>query len=531
MDISKALQTALQYLQSDSAEKCVELCSNVLAANPGLIEAIYLRGCAAFLTGDVSLSISDLEIVHRKHPEHLHAAYYFGRSLCAAGRLQHALIPLQAAMIETELEVVSRYELAKCLTQLRRRGEAIDHYNAILELQSDNVQVMANLASLLERENRLEEATSQVVKALSVDPANQTAQMTQATVNRRNGDYLEAAQQFRRLASEIDKPINSSIVWNQLGQCLEGMGDWEEAFSAFTESNRILKGNHPSATPDPVGTHGIKTLERIRSWLSDSPVKSWKVSPKPDPGGIAFLVGFPRSGTTLLDSMLSAHPDIEVLEEKGLFAGLHQNWAAPGTLEALGEINSSQIEDARDIYRQEMNQHRRRPERSLVIDKLPLNLAYMFLINRLFPEAPIIFLQRHPLDACISCFSQSFELEATMAYFLDLEDTAQYYNAVMQVAALSIEQISNPLHTMHYEDLVSDPEGQLSGLIGYLALDWNDSVLEYRNRDSADSHNTPSYQQVSQPLHSRSIGKWQHYSKQLAPLLANLQPWVKRFDY
>lgn len=531
MDTPQALQQALQYLQTGAAEKCMAVCNEVLVESRGSIQALYLRGCAAFQTGDIPQSVNDLEIVHVQHPEHLHAAYYFGRSLRATDRPQDALAPLQAALGENALEIVSRYELAICLTQLRRRSEAIDHYKAILQLQADNVQVTANLASLLERENRLDEAASLVDKALNLDPANETAQMTRATLDRRAGDYLKAEQRLRHLIAGIGQPINRSIAWNQLGQCLEGRQEWDKAFAAFTDSNLILKTSHPGAQPDPRGPHGLQTLERIRIWLQDSPVANWKIPAKPDAGGMAFLVGFPRSGTTLLDSMLSAHPDIEVLEEKGLFSGLHQDWSAPGILEALTDINADQLEDARDIYRQEVSACRRQPDRSLVIDKLPLNLAYLFLINRLFPAAPIIFLQRHPLDVCISCYSQAFELEASMGYFLDIQDTAHYYDAVLQVAALSMEQVSNPLHTLRYEDLVEAPEPRLRSLLGFLNIEWDARLLDYRHQAGVDTSNTPSYQQVSQPLHSRSIGKWQHYSTQLEPVLADLQPWVKRLGY
>jgi hypothetical protein len=178
-----------------------------------------------------------------------------------------------------------------------------------------------------------------------------------------------------------------------------------------------------------------------------------------------------------------------------------------------------------------MSRHRRQPQRSLVIDKLPLNLAYFFLIRRLFPAAPVIFLQRHPLDVCISCYFQAFELEASMAYFLDIQQTAKYYDAVMQVATLSMAQAGSPLQRLRYEDLVAAPEDQLKALTGFLALEWDDAMLDYRRQGGVDTSNTPSYQQVSQPLYSRSIGKWRHYSKQLESSLPLLQPWVKRFGY
>ncbi len=521
MDLPQALQQALHCLQSGPPEQCVQMCNEILTESPGLIQAHYLRGCAAFQTGDIARSVSDLKIVHGNHPEHLRAA----------GRLEEALAPLEAAMGENELEVHARYELATCLTRLRRRPEAIDHYQAILRLQPDNAQVAANLASLLERENRLDEAESWTGKALLMSPANEMAQMTRATLDRRSGKYPEAAQRLRSLITKIDKPINRSIAWNQLGQCFEGQEDWREAFNAFSESNRILKTHHPGSHPDARGPHGLQTLARIEVWLKKNPIAGWNEPATRDTGGIAFLVGFPRSGTTLLDRMLCAHPEIEVLEEKSLFSGLHQDWSEPGTLEALADVTEAQITDAREIYRREMSRHRRQPQRSLVIDKLPLNLAYLFLIHRLFPDAPVIFLQRHPLDVCISCYFQAFELEASMAYFLNIQHTAQYYDAVMQVAALSMDQVGNPLYKLRYEDLVAAPEDQLKALCTFLALEWDDSMLEYRQQGGVETINTPSYQQVSQPLHTRSIGKWRHYTKQLESSLSVLQSWVKHFGY
>lgn len=531
MDLAESLQLALRHLESDAPTKCLAVCDEILAGSPGLIEALYLRGCAAFKTGDIARSIDDLETVHGNYPAHLHAAFHFGRALRAAGRFEEALPPLQAALNEDELTLPARSELASCLAQLRRRPEAIDHYRELLTLQPDNAQVAANLASLLERENRLDDAESAVSEALRLDRANETALMTRAILDRRRGRYSRAAKGLRKLLPAIGNPTNRSIAWNQLGQCLQGQEEWDEAFKAFSESNRILKKHHKGARPDPHGPHGLQTLARINDWLKGKPIADWKTPAGRDAGGIAFLVGFPRSGTTLLDRMLCAHPDIEVLEEKSLFSMLHQDWSQPGTLEALADVNEAQIIDARQIYRREMSRHRQQPGRSLLIDKLPLNLNYLFLIYRLFPQAPVIFLKRHPMDVCISCYFQAFELQASMGYFLGLQQTAQYYDAVMQVAAKSMDQVGNQLHQLRYEDLVAEPRESLAALLDFLAMEWNDSVLEYRQNGVSAISNTPSYQQVSQPPHTRSIGKWLHYSQQLQPSLSLLQPWVQQFGY
>ena len=112
MDLQNALQRALRHLTSGSPADCLRLCDEILADTPGLIEAMYLRGCAAYETGDIDRSISDLDVVRINHPQHLHAAYYLGRSLRAAGKSEDALEPLEAALKEQELEIRARYELA-----------------------------------------------------------------------------------------------------------------------------------------------------------------------------------------------------------------------------------------------------------------------------------------------------------------------------------------------------------------------------------------------------------------------------------
>lgn len=531
MDLQISLQRALRYLESGSPADCVTVCNEILADSPGLLEAMYLRGCAAYETGDIARSISDLDVVHNNHPEHLHAAYYLGRSLRVAGKSDEALEPLEAALGEEQLDISARYELALCLTRLRRRAEAIDHYQVILEHEPGNSQIAANLASLLERENRLDESVHWAATASQLDPTNETAQVTRAILARRHGQYAEAENKLRELIPQISQPVNRSIVWHQLGQCLEGQERWDEAFDAFSESNQTLLRHHPAAIPDPHGPHGLKTLARIEEWLQARPLDDWRGTTLPGENNVVFLVGFPRSGTTLLDRMLSAHPDIEVLEEKSLFSGLHQNWSEPGILESLADINETQLQDARNTYHKELLRHSRDKNRPLVIDKLPLNLAYLFLIYRLFPDAPVIFLQRNPMDACLSCYFQSFELQASMAYFLDIELTAQYYDSVMRVASLSLEQIGNPVHTLRYEDIVAEPKHQLTSLLGFLGLNWQDSVLEFSQQQKSGTSDTPSYQQVSQELYTQSVGRWLNYKKQLQSSLVFLKPWSKEFGY
>jgi len=519
----------LRDLREGRPESCLQVCDKVLAENPGLLPAHYLRGNALFETGKVQESVADLDIAWRSQSDNLNAAYYLGRSLRAAGRFEEAIIPLEAAVSDHAFETVARYELATCLNQVRRRSEAIEQYLALLEKQQDHAQAAANLSSLLERENRLDEADRWATRALSLEPDNDTAQMAKAAIDRRSGRLAEAEARLRELSVKVSHPVNRSIVFNHLGQCLDSVGEWDEAFESFSESNQILKSHHPAARPNPPDRHSLETMAVIHDWLLGKPISGWKSALPDEEGGIAFLLGFPRSGSTLLDRILSAHPDIEVLEEKGLFSEIHQDWSNRAILDALAHVNEEQILDARAIYRTALARYRQKPGRRLVIDKLPLNLAWIFLINRVFPDAPIIFLRRHPLDACLSCYFQAFELEASMAYFLELEDTAAYYDAVMNVAVESLVQADNPIHEIGYERLVSDLKQETGQLVSFLGLQWSDNVLKYRELEQGEASNTPSYQQVVQPVYQHSVGRWRNYATQLEPIVPVLERWIKSY--
>jgi hypothetical protein len=167
----------------------------------------------------------------------------------------------------------------------------------------------------------------------------------------------------------------------------------------------------------------------------------------------------------------------------------------------------------------------------IVVDKLPLHTVFLPLIANLMPEARIIFAVRDPRDVCLSCFMQRFTLNAAMAHFLDIDTTARYYRAVMDLGLDSLDQLPVRAHMIRYEELVSAPEPQLRRLLKFLDLEWRAEVLHYHS-DIAGRHiDTPSYRQVSQPLYRSSIGRWRRYAEPLAPILGMLEPLARRLGY
>jgi hypothetical protein len=243
---------------------------------------------------------------------------------------------------------------------------------------------------------------------------------------------------------------------------------------------------------------------------------------------LAFLVGFPRSGTTLLDTFLMGHPQTCVLEEgrmlekatKLIVDTPHVDWP-PDVLRR-----------ARKAYVDELSGHVQPNFTGLVVDKHPLNMLRLAVIYALFPRAKVIFAQRHPCDVVLSGYMQNFALNHAMACFLDLADAADFYDAAMTMWTRSRDAVPQAIHSVVYERLTTDPSGELRPTLQFLGLDWCDELLDHQSTARRrGSIITPSYDQVVQPLSRAPSGRWRRYRKQLEPVLPILLPWAERLGY
>ena len=493
--------------------------------------ALHLRGMAAARLGRKQQAIDDLARVWAVQPQNGQAALGLGTLLRECERYEDAIAPLRAASRLEPFETEARYGLARALTRLRRNEEAMREYEAVLRRDQQHAEAAANLAFLLERANRLDAAEQHADTALALQPANFMAGLTKATIERRRGSAEVARSRLEALLAGNPGALNRSIVLNQLGQVLDQQQEWLAAFDRYRESNEVLRQQHPFGRPEDGGSYGLKTIARIGTWLAAHPPSEWSENTQQSPSDPVFLVGFPRSGTTLLDQALSAHPDVEVIEEFELFDGVRRDFVDSGKLDRLASLNSGQIEAARNVYLEALKARRKSPGKRVVVDKLPLNLVYLFLVHRLFPRSRIVFLVRDPRDACLSCFFQVFDLQGAMPYFLDLHDTVGYYRASLGLATQCFKVISNPVHEVRYERLVIDFEARMRSLVGFLGLDWKSAVLDYRSAARDRVIYTPSYQQVVEPLHTASIGRWRRYRERVEPAFVPLGPWVEYLGY
>lgn len=246
-----------------------------------------------------------------------------------------------------------------------------------------------------------------------------------------------------------------------------------------------------------------------------------------------FLVGFPRSGTTLLDQILSGHPGIVVLEEKDTLQDLCRRYALSdaGIRVFLEDTPQSLADDRRRYWQQVDGYLPTRPRERLFVDKLPLNTLFLPLLARLFPEARFIFALRDPRDVVLSCFMQTFALNEAMRHFLTLEESAAFYAAVMEVGRRACAALTERVHSVRYEDVVADTEGEARRLLEFLDLDWDPKVLDVQATAKRRRINTPSYHQVARPIYGEARERWRRYAAQLEPVMPTLEPFIQAFSY
>jgi len=299
----------------------------------------------------------------------------------------------------------------------------------------------------------------------------------------------------------------------------EHEGRFAEAMDHYAAMNRaiLLTANHAETD-----SYRDKLVMTTRDMLPPPgpPVPFAGRSP-------AFVVGSPRSGTTLIDTLLLAHPDVVVSEEQAMRSQLEIEFRG---LERT--TDPALIATARARYFELAEQIVGPIGGRLLVDKHPLHMANMPLLNRLFPDAPIVLVERHPCAATLSCFTTAFQPNRAMRSYSTLEDSARTYDALFSNWSRARELLPLNVHEVRYERMIEDLEGELRPLISFLGLEWNSAVLD--NQSAAANRGrvlTASYAQIHQPLYKRAREHWRNFSEQLKPVMPILMPWIDRMGY
>lgn len=388
------------------------------------------------------------------------------------------------------------------------------------------------LAALYEKSSQLNDAWAISNLGLRMFPDNPHLVLTLARVERRAKKYDQAMARLLAIAGKTGDPILEGQIGFQLGWLYDHADNVDEAFARYVGAKKLAAAN---AAPDDgdknVAFEYIKAMKALDlGALPNSPYKPGKDEPK----SVAFLVGFPRSGTTLLNQILDAHPDLVSMEEAPTLPGPAEfvDRLPGGYPAALRDLDENTIAEMRSCYFQGVRNFCDFKADSIVIDKLPLNLVHLPLIWTMFPEAKIILALRHPFGSALSNFMHNFKMNNAMANMFSLEDITKFYAAVMDLWQHFKSAKDFAFHEIKYEDVVTNIQAEAEKICKFLEVDWSPEMLAYSKHARAKGLiNTPSYHQVTRPLYSDSLERWRRYEKHLAPYHKSLEPFCKYFGY
>lgn len=531
-----AQREALALYQNGEFAQARRRYAEICKADPDDHESLWMVGLCHMGSGNVQEAIAAFRHVIEKKPDFAPAYARLGKACMGQMAFEEAADCFRKALDIEPGNPVSLNTLGEALIALGRFDEAVEHIRRAFRFFPTAAKLHAQLAFALERTHRLEEARAAAERTLEIDPGNPRAQLILAIMARRQGDLAEARERLGRVQAGTLAPQQRAAVAAELGRVLEGLGDYAAAFRAFASGNRAMEDAVQRSGIDSRAI--IRTIKRNRAWFTADSTKDW-LAQEPDDGHPSpiFLVGFPRSGTTLTEQILASLDRVAATDEQTLLYRLIHDlgnmFGRPVTYPGgLNDLSESELSWLR-LHYWHLVEEMVGPleEGQYLLDKLPLNLIELGLVYRLFPRARVVVVLRDPRDSCLSCYAHSFVLNQAMVNFLDLQRTAKLYVATMDLWLHYRSFIQLPFMEIRYEDLVADMESWSRRLVEFVGLEWDDKVLKFYDHARERGVKTPSYSVVTSPIYQQAVGRWLHYREELRPILPILQPFIETFGY
>jgi tetratricopeptide (TPR) repeat protein len=422
---------------------------------------------------------------------------------------------------------------------LRQLDEARTCYEQAVVADPDSVDARISLAVWFEKERRLDEAWECVEDCLAKHPRDDQARYFRALLLHRKKKHVEAETALRDLIKDGPQyPYVKYAAPHLLGVVLDQLGHYDEAMRwlvtakaqvrTITDTSLLEKGYDEGDRRRRELLAGL-TPEMIRRWRQESPASQERYQ-------IAFLGGHPRSGTTLLEQVLDANPDVLAFDEPAAF---HQEVEkqihfkpAPKASEQLDLLATSRRKDMRQRYiKSLLREVPGSPSQRVLVDKNPSPTMSLNIWLRVFPELKVIIALRDPRDVIISCFFLNIMLNATNVNFLSIERTAKHYADLMDVWLRLRELGGFDWIESRYEDTVENLAVEGRKVTEFLGLTWHDNQARYHETARRKVLYAPTYHDVTQPVYKRAVGRWERYAEALAPVREKLAPYCRAFGY
>lgn len=540
--LQSCLRGIEQALRAGNSAAAMQLAAEGAARGFAHPQLLTLAAHARRAAGDNDTALRYAEAARELAPRDADVLNVYGLSLVAAGRAREAVSVFDAALRQNPRSAMLRFNKADALESLSELSRARHEYARALAIEPVYPEALARLANLAALSGDAATARDCANRALKQNPREAAAVLALALADIEEKKFEEALARAGLVAQDpAARPLNLSIAQGLIGDAYDGLGKRGEAFAAYSASNLTRKAwFQPAFESEGVESAPLRA-QRLAGYFGNAARQSWRAqtdAPAFKPGAKSplathvFLVGFPRSGTTLLEQILASHGDVEAMEERDCLSAAFEDFImAEGGLDRLASLSGSALDPWRKAYWKFAAECGFVPSRRVFIDKMPLNTVLLPLVAKLFPQAKILFALRDPRDVVLSCFRRRFGMSAQMYEFLTLKGAAAYYDRVMSLAGIYRDLLALDTHVLRYEDMVADFEGETRKACSFLGLEWDEGMRGFAAATRARNIDTPSAAQVARGLYTQGAGQWRAWRAQLQPVLSVLAPWCAKFGY
>ena len=448
----------------------------------------------------------------------------------AAYRRARELAPRNASLLSS---IGGQYQ------GLRQLDDARACYEQAVAADPGSVDARISLAVWFEKERRLDEAWAWVEAILLQHPRDDQARYFRALLLHRKKKNTEAETALRDLIqSGPQYPYVKYAAPHLLGVVLDQLGQYDEAMRWLVTAKAQVRTITDTTLLEKSYDEGDRRRRELLAGLTPEMIRRWRQEPPASKENyqIAFLGGHPRSGTTLLEQILDANPDVLAFDEPAAFnqeveKQMHYT-PTPKAFEQLDTLSAARRADMRRRYvKSLLREAPGIPTQRVLVDKNPSPTMALNVWLRVFPELKVIIALRDPRDVLISCFFLNIMLNATNVNFLSLERTAKHYADLMDVW-LRLREIGGfDWIESRYEDVVENLEQEGRKVSAFLGLTWHVDQMTSHETARRKVLYAPTYHDVTQPVYKRAVGRWERYAEALAPLQPKLAPYLRAFGY
>jgi Tfp pilus assembly protein PilF len=459
----------------------------------------------------------------------------YGLCLMRLERPGEAIVQFDALLTLDDSLPFAHTNLGNAFLALGLVAEAESSYRRALALDANQGGALIGLARLGNSRGAFADARRWAEQALAVLPGMPDAVLCMARAELGGGAGSAAEARLRQLLEDPRlEPLQRAHTNGLLGDVLDAKNYTNDAFAAYTACNQELQRFYASRF-----TGGANALTFLRS-LNDyfnAARPEWRRKALPDArrtGAAAhsFVLGFPRSGTTLLEIVLEGHPDVVSLEEnESLIEAVGEFMGGPQDLARFAAAPAATLERLRDEYWRHVAASGVEVRGKMFVDKNPLNSLKLPLIVRLFPDAKIVFACRDPRDVVLSCFRHRLQMSAPIYELLTLEGAARYFDAVMHLILRLANVAPLDMCLVRHEDVVTEFAREMKRLCTFLGLEWDPAMGDFALRSQKRKVLTPSVAQLAKGLNTEGLGQWHRYRSHMTAVVPELKPWLERFLY